>query len=560
MITKVEEKILEALLTDELIENTYLYCWKRMANKDEARDVAQEIVVDAMIILRSGKKIENFYGLYWRIASNKVNDFYRSKKNSAINLDDMENLLLGFDKTLGDYIRQEELDNLSKTMNNLAAIHRDILVRFYIKEQSVKEISSALSIPLGTVTKRLSDARKKFKEDYENMENQNKNHTEDEKLKVHDLEMDYFGQNYNEWMAIGSLLDKQILFLCRETPKSVDVLAKEIDAAPAFIEASVEKLKRADILFEPEGKKGKLLTDFAILPKSVIRQAVKDEKLFAEKMNFQKRYLEILNEMKEEILAEDFYGNDLPWEYLLPYFIIRSDREFKNNLVGDYLREKYFKGFSDRKWRYGFQRGLYEDEENPEAVEKNTVGPGYNYNQLNSVKYGRFEVHPVIQSMNFTKDGKTYELTDERLTWINGINFEIYRKIVEKPEEKLSPAEEEILADFISKGIIEKTGTDKKTYKGTIPLIPFALVEKWCKIWKEKFKPLAEEYTEAIYQSQKNTVLKYIRKDLQWAASWHFFPENNLDSLLIDYAVENNLVQFEEGTNASLASVVILVE
>ena len=80
MITKVEEKILEALLTDELIENTYLYCWKRMANKDEARDVAQEIVVDAMIILRSGKKIENFYGLYWRIASNKVNDFYRSKK------------------------------------------------------------------------------------------------------------------------------------------------------------------------------------------------------------------------------------------------------------------------------------------------------------------------------------------------------------------------------------------------------------------------------------------------------------------------------------------------
>lgn len=127
---------MDALLTEELIENTYLYCWKKMADKDDARDVAQEIVVDAMIILRSGKQIENFYGLYWTIARNKVNDFYRRKKPVSFSLDDMENQLLGFDKTLGDYIRKEELDNLSKSMNHLAAIHRDILVRFYVREES----------------------------------------------------------------------------------------------------------------------------------------------------------------------------------------------------------------------------------------------------------------------------------------------------------------------------------------------------------------------------------------------------------------------------------------
>lgn len=551
---------MDALLTEELIENTYLYCWKKMADKDDARDVAQEIVIDAMIILRSGKQIENFYGLYWTIARNKVNDFYRRKKPVSFNLDDMENQLLGFDKTLGDYIRKEELDNLSKSMNHLAAIHRDILVRFYVREESVKEISSSLGIPIGTVTKRLSDARKKLKEDYENMENESTKLPEkSDKTKVYDLEMEFRGQSFEAWMGIATLLDKQILYLCRQKAKSMAELTKEVDVAPAFIEASVKNLLGYDLVFEPEGEKGKYLTDFAILPASVIRQARKDLKQMLEKSDFVNRYFEILNQMKTDILAEDFYGNTFAWEYLLPYFIIRSDREFKMNLGGDYLREKYFKGYPDRKWRYGFETGFYEDEENPEVEEPGIVGPGYNYNQLTSKKYGHFEVHPVIQSMKFTKNGKTYELTDDRLNWINASNYDVYRKLVENPEEKLFGAEEEILADLLSKGIVVKNG---KRYEGSVPLVPFSLIEKWCKSWNEKFKPLAQECTEKLYQLQKDTVLKYIRKDLQWAAvCFGIFPVGvDLDSLLIQHAVDNNLVKFEEGVNASCASMVILRE
>jgi len=116
-------------LTDELLEKTFLFCWKRISDKEDARDLAGEIIVDAMLVLRSGKKIENFYGLFWRIAQNKVVDFYRKKRPAKISLDDMENSLLGFDKSIGDYIKQEELDTLSKSMTRLANIHRDILVR-----------------------------------------------------------------------------------------------------------------------------------------------------------------------------------------------------------------------------------------------------------------------------------------------------------------------------------------------------------------------------------------------------------------------------------------------
>ena len=85
--------------------------------------------------------------------------------------------------------------------------------------------------------------------------------------------------------------------------------------------------------------------------------------------------------MKAELLKEEFYGNDFDWEYLLPYFIIRSDREFGKKTGGDYLREKYGKGLTDRFWRNFYLSGWYEDE--PESLSKeetSLIGPGYNFN------------------------------------------------------------------------------------------------------------------------------------------------------------------------------------
>lgn len=544
---------METLLTDELIENTYLYCWKRVANKDDARDIAQEIVVDAMLVLRSGKKIENFYGLYWSIASHKVTDFYRHKKPAKISLDDVENVLLGFDKSLGDYIRQEEIDNLSKSMNRLASIHRDILVRFYVKNQSVKEISSALSIPVGTVTKRLSDARKKLKENFENMENKKEEKFETE---IKDYFLLFMGNAYKAYESINCLLDRQILFVCRESAKTVEQIAKEVEAAPAFVEQSINRFVNADIMFEKE--KGKYLTDFVFLPKKVDYQAYLDAKEIAKKLHFEERYFQILNEMKDELLEEDFYGRDFDWEYLLPYFIIRSNRVIRQNIGGDYIREKYITDIHDRIWRHFFAVGYYGDEPEGDPADDKIVGPGYNYNILNSLEFGRYEVHDTINTMKYSKDGKDYELTIERLDWINATNISLYRKLVENPNAPITKNEEEYLAEFISNGVVVKTD---EGYKGTVPLIPFRLVDKWCESWKEKFKNLAIEVQEALYQKEKDTVLPYVRKDLYRAASYFFFPIGiDMDSALIQYGIDNGLVRFEEGINNSCAAMVVLIE
>jgi len=546
---------LDNLITDELIENTFLFCWKKMADKDDAKDLAQEIVVDAMLILRSGKKIENFYGLYWQIARNKVADFYRRKRPVKVSLDDVENTLLGFDKSIGDFITQEELDNLSVSMNRLDSIHRDILVRFYIKGQSVKEIASELEIPTGTVTGRLSDARKKLKESFEDMEN---NKTEPEKkTNPVDFVINWYGNCNDAYSAITSLLDKQILFLCREKERSLKWLCKEINAAPIFIEDSIKKLCNGNVLYE--SSKGKYLTDFTIFPETVISDTLKKAKQIAKDMNLAERYFEILCGMKEELLSEDFYGNKLPWDYLLAYFIIRSDREFRKTVGADYIREKYAPSIYDRMWRYGFQYGIYKDV--PDFTMEDfdgIIGPGYNFEHFVSAKYGHYEMHDTIMTMKAKKDGKQFVIDTARYDWLNYSNIDLYREITENPSRVLNEKEEVAVAELISKGILKKTD---KGFEGTVPVIRFATIDKWCKSWYEKFKPLAEEYSDAMYQMQKDTLMPYIRKELIWASMCFYFPLGvDLDSTLTEYALENNLVHFEEGTNASCAGIVLLKE
>ena len=550
---------MDNFITDELLEKTFLFCWKRISDKENARDLAGEIIVDAMLVLRSGKKIENFYGLFWQIAHNKVVDFYRKKRPAKISLDDMENSLLGFDKSIGDYIKQEELDTLSKSMTQLANIHRDILVRYYIKNQSVKEIAAALKLPTGTVTSRLSDARKNLKETFETMENRSSKNDEKSKAKITDFELEFYGDASQPWMAVSSLIDRQILFLCREKSQTLAKLSKQMALPQLFIEDSLQKLIRANVLFEK--KKGHYLTDFTIFPKSAIRKAEEINRQVSENLKIAQRFFDILTGMKDEVLKEVFYGNDFEWEYLLPYFIIRSDREFGMKTVGEYLREKYGKGLADRFWRNFYLSGYYEDEpDEASKKEDSIIGPGYNFEIYNLPDYGHIEVHNTINTMHYEKDGHSYSLDMDRLYWLNGKNARLYLELIKNPKKTLIEKEEVLVADMMNNGVLTKTPDG---YKGLVPVITFDLIDKWCKIWHEKFKELSIEYYDALYKAQENLVLPYIRHDLLWASLWHIIPigsKKSLDSMLMQYAIDNNMVRFEEGRNASCAAIVLLTE
>jgi DNA-directed RNA polymerase specialized sigma24 family protein len=60
-------------------------------------------------------------------------------------------------------ISKEEIASLRKSIAQPASIHREIVIRYYFKEQTCTQISNELHLLLGTVEERLFDACKKLK-------------------------------------------------------------------------------------------------------------------------------------------------------------------------------------------------------------------------------------------------------------------------------------------------------------------------------------------------------------------------------------------------------------
>ena len=47
-------------INNELIENTYLFCIKRVANSDTAKDLAHDILLEALKAVSKGKSLQIF--------------------------------------------------------------------------------------------------------------------------------------------------------------------------------------------------------------------------------------------------------------------------------------------------------------------------------------------------------------------------------------------------------------------------------------------------------------------------------------------------------------------
>ena len=59
-------------INGELIENTYLFCVKRVSDSEAAKDLAQDILYEAVRALSGRREITAFYSWYWKMARNRL--------------------------------------------------------------------------------------------------------------------------------------------------------------------------------------------------------------------------------------------------------------------------------------------------------------------------------------------------------------------------------------------------------------------------------------------------------------------------------------------------------
>lgn len=159
-------------LVNRYYEMVYAISYGVLENREQSRDVTQEVFLKVYNTIRAFKGDSKFKTWLYRVAMNAAIDQSRKKK-PAYSLDEVrEGEEDGKPTDIPDErakprdeIYQQELKVLfRKALKELSPEHRAVLVLREWQDMSYEEISETLGIQLGTVMSRLHYAKKKLAE------------------------------------------------------------------------------------------------------------------------------------------------------------------------------------------------------------------------------------------------------------------------------------------------------------------------------------------------------------------------------------------------------------
>ncbi len=242
------------------VEKVFAYALKRTFNYYEAEELSQEILVTAVKELPRLKNEDSFEPWLWGIAGNVTRTFRRrmGKQRAMFTYDLPDDIA---DDTEESEAADEIYSELRANIAMLASTYRDIIILYYYDNLSVKNISEKLNIPEGTVTWRLSEARRKLNKECNNM-----NETA---LRPRHLDINIHGTgNYDGKQRpfptayIDDALSQNILCYCYDEAQSIEDLAKLCGTPAYYIEDRIDNLIKRQAIIEQS--KGKYRTDFVI--------------------------------------------------------------------------------------------------------------------------------------------------------------------------------------------------------------------------------------------------------------------------------------------------------
>ena len=266
---------------------------KKCGNIYDAEDLTQETLLAAISYISKGNEISNIKTWLCSVMNRRFNDILREKYNHPV-LHIGEDFDIADDTNFIDNLEQEaEYEEIRKLVAYQAQTYRDVLVRHYLKGQSIEIISKALGLPEGTVKSRLYLGRKSVKEGFEKMEKYN-----EQSYAPINLNISYSGaggingEPYS--LVYNDVLAQNILWSSYEKPVTIEEISLGLGVPTAYVEPIVEKMVYGELM----AKTGtRYYTDFIIYTVNDMKKYIADQ------VKFVKTYFDILWHPIEEAIS-----------------------------------------------------------------------------------------------------------------------------------------------------------------------------------------------------------------------------------------------------------------
>ncbi len=545
---------MEQWITEELIENTYLFCVKRISDSQAAKDLSQDILYEALRAIKSGKHFDSFYAWYWRMARNKYADFVAMKRQHPQPLESAIGCATDDAEPIEKLIAAEEISKLNYSLSRLASIHREIVICYYLREQTISQIAAQLGIPEGTVKRRLFDAKRELKGRMETMNTIGK-------TAYAPAEVTWFG-GYNAREAFllmdTSKIYPQIMVICRSEAKTVNEIADEMGVAPVYMEELLEKMRKVSLLRSPA--KGKYQANCCVFPEEVyVRAKLAACDAFHDN-GFGEKITKILFDLKDDITTLPFYGNHFDYRYLMWILYVEACESFGECGEKRY-EEKYNDRFPDeaeRTYRVTVEYVLPDESFDGSVYDRlRTKGWSCLHNQFMSPLHGKVEYVNNFECEPFPNesDDAIDDWRRGRDKWLDETNVFLLLELATDPQKPLTVYEEEKVAEMLGHGLL------KKEDDGFVVQLPIFAKENYSKIAamiRGAVQDLAYEYADLVGAMVEKELLPYVRRDqmsnfIHWDMTMFF---RQLDSLFY-YGWDTVLAQPEDYSTSAAGLCVI---
>ncbi|HSW98047.1 MAG TPA: sigma-70 family RNA polymerase sigma factor [Candidatus Saccharimonadales bacterium] len=146
------------------------YLTKKLPHKEDAQEIANDVFLEAIDSLALLEKRENIQAWLFKIAHNKMVDYYRKKKIKSLLLSQVPYL-----EIVANEIHQPEFqfekdkirDKIEMTLHQLSEKYQKILRMHYEENVPVKEIAAVFNLSYKAAESLLFRARKEFQYMYE---------------------------------------------------------------------------------------------------------------------------------------------------------------------------------------------------------------------------------------------------------------------------------------------------------------------------------------------------------------------------------------------------------
>lgn len=274
----------------------------KVQNIEDAEDMVQETLVAALVAIHRNKTIDNPKNWLVTVLHRKYYDMLRRKYRKGTVSIDMIGEIPVCDEITEQIEQSEEAENIRRCLAHLTSLYRQVMVRYYMHGESVKQIAAALNIPESTVKSRLDTGRKHIRKDF-TMENYTKQSYEPETLCVSISGR----QSVNEepFSLVGNRkIEMNLLILAYDKPVTIPELAGAIGISTAYIEPIVDKLVEGELMKRTGDR---VYTDFIIYTEADKTANIELEAELAKQLY--KGIWKIVQSGLDELHEQDFFKN-----------------------------------------------------------------------------------------------------------------------------------------------------------------------------------------------------------------------------------------------------------